>query len=154
MRNSNTAKILWSLMLIAVVGLGAVAIYWWRTPPPAEEAATVAAGSSGRVSFLMEQQWLIRMKLAKAEEVLRAPQIQSTGKIVPVPSKRAVIAPPVGGIVQGAIPRIGQRVAQGQLIARLQQLPTAAEAAQLQAANTQIQIENSRLEAERRRLAQ
>jgi len=103
----------------------------------------------------MEQQWLIRLKLAKTEEAMKAPQIQSTGRIVPVPSKRAVVAPPVGGIVEnGAVPRIGQRVTQGQLIARLQQTPTAAELAQIQAANAQINIENTRLEAERRRLVQ
>jgi membrane fusion protein, heavy metal efflux system len=103
----------------------------------------------------MEQQWLIRMKLAKAEEATRAPQIRSTGRVVPVPTKRAIVAPPVGGIVRaGTIPRIGQRVSQGQLLATLVQTPTAAEAAQIQAAATQIQIENSRVDAERRRLAQ
>jgi cobalt-zinc-cadmium efflux system membrane fusion protein len=86
---------------------------------------------------------------------MRAPQIQSTGRIAPVPSKRAVVATPVGGVLaSGTIPRIGQRVTQGQLLARLQQTPTAAEAAQIQAANTQVQIENTRLEAERRRLVQ
>src|SRR5215510_4024179 len=45
------------------------------------------------------------------------------------------------------MPRIGQRVAQGQRLATLTQTPTAAEA-------TQIHIENTRVEAERRRLAQ
>src|SRR4030095_7143476 len=95
------------------------------------------------------------MKLCKPEEAMRAPQIQSTGRIVPVPSKRAVVAPPVGGIVEsGTIPRIGQRVMQGQVLAKLRQTPTAAEVAQIQAANTQIHIENTRLEAERRRLVQ
>src|SRR5262249_32284634 len=55
---------------------------------------------------------------------------------------------PVGGIIQGAtLPRIGQQVQQGQRLATLTQTPTAAEAAQ-------IQIENTRIEAERRRLSQ
>jgi len=143
-------------MLIVLVGVLAAGLYVWRNPDAAQdEAAPSAAASTGRVTFLMEQQWLIRLKLAKAEEAMRAPQIQSTGRIVPVPSKRAVVAPPVGGIVEsGTIPRIGQRVTQGQVLAKLRQTPTAAEVAQIQAANTQIHIENTRLEAERRRLVQ
>jgi RND family efflux transporter MFP subunit len=52
------------------------------------------------------------------------------------------------------MPRVGQRVKQGQHLATLVQTPTAAEAAQIQAAATQIQIENGRIDAERRRLAQ
>ena len=143
-------------MLIVLVGVLAAGLYVWRNPDAAQdEAAPSAAASTGRVTFLMEQQWLIRLKLAKAEEAMRAPQIQSTGRIVPVPSKRAVVAPPVGGIVEsGTIPRIGQRVMQGQVLAKLRQTSTAAEVAQIQAANTQIHIENTRLEAERRRLVQ
>ena len=156
MKNTRTGYLLWTLMLIVVVSVLAAGLYVWRQPDAAQdEGAPSAAPSTGRVTFLMEQQWLIRLKLAKAEEAMRAPQIQSTGRIVPVPSKRAVVAPPVGGIVEsGTIPRIGQRVMQGQVLAKLRQTPTAAEVAQIQAANTQIHIENTRLEAERRRLVQ
>ena len=156
MKNSRTNKLLWSLMLLAMLGLVAAFLFLWQRPDAAENENTIATGAStGRVTFLMEQQWLIRLKLAKVEEALRAPQIQSTGRIVPVPSRRAVVAPAVSGVVQsGTMPRIGQRVTQGQLIARIAQTPTAAESAQIQAANTQIQIENTRLEAERRRLVQ
>ena len=156
MKNTRTGYLLWTLMLIVVVSVLAAGLYVWRQPDAAQdEGAPLAAASTGRVTFLMEQQWLIRLKLAKAEEAMRAPQIQSTGRIVPVPSKRAVVAPPVGGIVEsGTIPRIGQRVMQGQVLAKLRQTPTAAEVAQIQAANTQIHIENTRLEAERRRLMQ
>ena len=143
-------------MLIVLVGVLAAGLYVWRNPDAAQdEAPPSAAASTGRVTFLMEQQWLIRLKLAKADEAMRAPQIHSTGRIVPVPSKRAVVAPPVGGILEsGTIPRIGQRVMQGQVLAKLRQTPTAAEGAQIQAANTQIHIENTRLEVERRRLVQ
>ncbi|HVQ63366.1 MAG TPA: hypothetical protein VMT78_02455, partial [Terriglobia bacterium] len=135
MKNTRTGYLLWSLMLIVLVGVLAAGLYVWRKPDAAEDdAAPSAAASTGRVTFLMEQQWLIRLKLAKAEEAMRAPQIQSTGRIVPVPSKRAVVAPPVSGIVEGGtIPRIGQRVMQGQVLAKLRQTPTAAEGAQIQA---------------------
>ena len=80
----------------------------------------------------MEQQWLIRLKMAVAEEARMAPQIRSVGRVVAKPSNRAVIAPPVGGIIQpGTMPRIGQAVTRGQAIATLLQTPTAAEAAQI-----------------------
>jgi RND family efflux transporter MFP subunit len=103
----------------------------------------------------MEQQWLIKLKLAKAEEALKAPQVLSTGRVVPVPSKRVIVSPSVAGIIRnGTIPRIGQQVVQGQKLATLVQTPTASEAAQMQAAAAQIQIENARVDAERRKLAQ
>ncbi len=138
----------WILPVIAIIILGSVLILWKRpaqgdadaTPPPAE--------STGRVPFRMEQQWLIRMKLAMAEEAKLPPQIYSTGRVIALPSNRALVAPPVGGIIEGRLlPRIGQRVMRGQLLATLVQTPTAAEAAQ-------IRIENSRVDAERRRLSQ
>ena len=138
----------WALPVIAIVILGAALTLWKSpaqkdaepTPPPAE--------STGRVLFRMEQQWLIRMKMALAEEAKLPPQIYSTGRVVPLPSNRALVAPPVGGIIDGPLlPRIGQQVMRGQLIATLVQTPTAAEAAQ-------IRIENSRVDAERRRLGQ
>jgi len=134
--------------VIALVIFGAVLTLWKRpaqgdaepTPPPAE--------SKGRVPFRMEQQWLIRLKMALAEEGKLPPQIYSTGRVVAVPSNRALVAPPVGGIIDSRLlPRIGQQVMRGQLIATLVQTPTAAEAAQ-------IRIENGRVDAERRRLGQ
>jgi membrane fusion protein, heavy metal efflux system len=154
--NSKANNLVWvAVLAVFVVGAGAGIYFFRNSASTEEEAAAPAAASTGRVAFLMEQQWLIKMKLAKAEEAIRAPQLQSTGRVIPVPSKRAIVAPPVGGIIQnGTMPRIGQRVSQGQSLAVLIQTPTAAEAAQIQAAATQVHIENSRVEAERRRLAQ
>lgn len=155
MKNSNRGNLLWVALLVIFVGLAAAAIFTFRKSGAAEEASAPAAASTGRVAFLMEQQWLIKLKLAKADSAIKASQIQSTGRVVAVPAKRAIVAPPVGGIIRtGTMPRIGQRVVQGQQLATLVQTPTAAEAAQIQAANTQIHIENTRVEAERRRLAQ
>jgi multidrug resistance efflux pump len=145
----SSANLLWAAMLLIVVGLAAFGIFFARKSETTEgEHAPSVAANTGRVAFLMEQQWLIRMKLAKAEQALMAPQVQSTGRVVPVPAKRALVSPPVGGIIQtGPIPRIGQQVVRGQLLASLVQTPTASEAAQ-------IHIENTRVEAERRRLVQ
>jgi membrane fusion protein, heavy metal efflux system len=155
-KNSKTSNLLWVAILLVFIGLSAVAIFVLRGPGASEdESAKPALASTGRVAFLMEQQWLIRLRLAKAEEAMKAPQILSTGRVVPVPAKRAIVAPPVGGLIQsGTMPRIGQPVTQGQLLATLIQTPTAAEVAQIQATNTQVQIENTRVQAERRKLAQ
>ena len=150
----TSRNLLWGAMALVLVLAAGI---WMLRKSEADqsEAAPQAAANTGRVAFLMEQQWTIRLKLAKAEEAMKAPQIQSTGRVVPVPGKRAIVAPPVGGIISaGTFPRVGQRVSKGQLLAALTQTPTAAEAAQIQAATTQIQIEHSRIDAERRRLAQ
>jgi RND family efflux transporter MFP subunit len=146
-QTNNNAR--WATIVIAVLAIAVVAFFVARRPQQEEvEAAPPAADTGGIVPFRMEQQWLIHLKLATAEQAEMAPQIRSVGRVVPVPSNRAVVAPPVGGIIQaGTIPRIGQQVARGQRLATLVQTPTAAEAAQ-------IHIENSRVEAERRRLAQ
>lgn len=146
---NNVRRARWLTSGIAAVAVViAVALV---TRMPQEETAGPAPASpdtGGLVPFRMEQQWLIRLKLAVAEEAEVAAQIRSTGRVVPVPSNRAVVAPPVGGIIQtGTMPRIGQQVTRGQRLAVLVQTPTAAEAAT-------IHIENMRVDAERRKLAQ
>lgn len=156
MKNSRTGNLAWVAVLLVVIGVAGAAIFALRKPGSSEEQSNgPAPANTGRVTFLMEQQWLIKLKLVKAEQAMRASQILSTGRVVPVPAKRAIVAPPVGGIIQnGTMPRIGQQVSQGQRLATLTQTPTAAEAAQIQASATQIQIENIRVEAERRKLEQ
>ncbi len=127
------------------------AFLWLRPAKEVKTEAPAAASNTGTVKFLMEQQWLIHMKLAQAQEQTMARQITATGRVVPAANKRAVIAPPVGGILSGGqIPRIGQRVAQGQTIAILQQTATSAEQAQVRAAAASIDLENARLEADQR----
>jgi cobalt-zinc-cadmium efflux system membrane fusion protein len=137
------------MILPLIVAAATVAFTMWRRPAPEDAAVSrPAAQATGIVQFRMEQQWLIHMKLALAEEAQVAPQIYSTGRVVPAPSNRALVAPPVGGIIETRpLPQAGQRVTRGQHLATILQTPTAAEAAQ-------IHIENSRVDAERRRLAQ
>jgi membrane fusion protein, heavy metal efflux system len=120
--------------------------------------APAASNPAGTVKFLMEQQWLIRMKLAVVEEQTVARQITATGRVVPAANSQAVVAPPVSGLLAGRqMPRVGQHVSQGQVIAVVQQTATSAEqaqvraaAAQVQAQNAQVSVENARLESERR----
>ena len=138
---------------VAVVAMILIvfAFLWLRPAKEVKMEAPAAASNTGTVKFLMEQQWLIHMKLAQAQEQTMARQITATGRVVPAANKQAVIAPPVGGILSGGqIPRIGQRVVQGQSIAVLQQTATSAEQAQVRAAAASVGLENARLEADRR----
>jgi RND family efflux transporter MFP subunit len=147
------------LVLAACIALAVVAalIYYARSRGTVKEtaAAPAAEKATGKVAFLMEQQWLIRMKLAQAESQSVAPQIASTGRVIPASGRQAIIAPPVGGLVATAqLPRVGQQVARGQTITMLRQTLTASESAQIAASNAQLQIESARLESERRRLTE
>jgi cobalt-zinc-cadmium efflux system membrane fusion protein len=142
-------KNLWifTIVVIASAAVGGVLLLKHSNQGEAE-AAPAAAATNGIVPFRMEQQWLIRLKMALAEEAQLPSQIYSIGRVVPAPSNRAIVAPPVGGIIESSsMPRIGQHVTRGEVLARVAQTPTAAEAAQ-------IHIENSRVDAERRRLGQ
>jgi membrane fusion protein, heavy metal efflux system len=140
------------VVIVALIGFSV----FRRTATPAEQGAAPAGGSpSGTVKFLMEQQWLIRMKLAKTEKEWVARQITSTGRVIPAQHNQAIVAPPVGGIISGGqLPRVGQQVKKGQTLAVLTQRPTAAESAQIAAGNAQLRIEQSRIDGERRRLIQ
>src|SRR5215216_8169520 len=152
-RRRKQILIVASVAVIALIVV-ALAFLWLRPAREVKTEAPTAASGTGTVKFLMEQQWLIRMKLAQVEEQTVARQITATGRVVPAANKQAVIAPPVSGILAGGqIPRIGQRVAQGQTIAVLQQTATSAEQAQVRAAAASISLENARLEADRRTAA-
>lgn len=144
------------LVIVAVVAILAVlvvfiAFLWLRPAKQVTTEAPAGAASTGTVKFLMEQQWLIRMKLARAEEQTIARQITATGRVVPAANSQALVAPPVGGILSGrTLPRVGQRVVQGQTIALVQQVATSSEQAQVRAAAASLNLENARLEADRR----
>lgn len=129
----------------------AIAALWLRSPQQDTTETPAATTSTGTVKFLMEQQWLIRMKLALVEEQTVARQITSTGRVVPAANSQALVAPPVSGILSGrTLPRVGQHVARGQTIAVVQQIATSAEQAQVRAAAASVNLENARLEADRR----
>ncbi|HWP43678.1 MAG TPA: efflux RND transporter periplasmic adaptor subunit [Blastocatellia bacterium] len=153
----STSRNRWVALAIVLMAIALTAfLLVRRTSVTDQEAAPPAAANpTGTVKFLMEQQWLIRMKLAKAERQWVARQITSTGRVIPAAHNQAVVAPPVGGIIStGQLPRVGQQVARGQVLAVLNQRPTAAESAQIAAGNAQLRIEQARIDAERRRLGQ
>jgi membrane fusion protein, heavy metal efflux system len=144
------------IVIVAVVSVFALvvvfaAILWLRPAKEVKTEGPAAAATIGKVAFLMEQQWLIRMKLALVEEQSVARQITATGRVIPAANSQAVVAPPVAGIVSSrSLPRMGQHVVQGQTIAVIQQVATSAEQAQVRAAAASLSLENARLEADRR----
>jgi len=141
-----------ALVLITLLILA----YALRRSPGTKESASTRSEreSTGTVQFRMEQQWLIRMKLAQVEQQTAARQITSTGRVVPAANSRAVIAPPVGGILGSArLPRIGQHVSKGEVIAVIEQTATSAEQAQVRAQNAQVALESARLAGDERTAA-
>jgi cobalt-zinc-cadmium efflux system membrane fusion protein len=155
MRRRRAWLALGAVVLVAVGAIITMVVARRPSPKAPEEAAAPPAAEAGTVKFLMEQQWAVRMMLAKAEPATVARQITATGRVVPAPGHHAVVAPPVGGLLDsGPLPRVGQTVARGQTLAALRQTPTASEAAQIVTSQAQAEIERARLEAERRRLAE
>ncbi|HIB67819.1 MAG TPA: efflux RND transporter periplasmic adaptor subunit [Phycisphaerales bacterium] len=143
--------------------------------PPAEES-----GSTETVPFLMEQQWMIDMRLAQVETKELATPIHSNGRIIPAANNHAQVSSPVRGRLNGGnLPIVGRRVQADEPIASILETPTAGEMAQVQAAlaqveaarvqtsaqlqsenaairnqNAQARIENARLKAEKTSLAE
>ena len=142
-----------SVAIVAMIAI-VVVVFWLRRGRETKTETPAAASSTGTIKFLMEQQWLIRMKLAQAEEQTVARQITATGRVIPAANSQALVSPPVSGILSGRnLPRVGQRIAQGQTIALIQQTATSAEQAQVRAAASSLNLENARLDADRRTAA-
>jgi membrane fusion protein, heavy metal efflux system len=153
----TSGKGLWLLITLAApVMLALIGWAYWQHGAKAPEVSVPAAAETpGTVKFLMEQQWRVNMMLAEAESRQVTRQISATGRVIPAAQNQAIVAPPVGGLIAGSgLPRIGQRVGRGQTIALLRQTPTAAEASQIASANAQLLIESTRLESERRGMAE
>lgn len=154
-RNQRPRWLLLAAALVAVIAAVSYFAFTRRTVKEEHAAAPAAEKATGTVAFLMEQQWLIKMKLAQAEAQSVARQIAATGRVIPAAKNQAIVAPPVGGLIAGGqLPRIGQQVARGQTIAVLRQTLTSSETAQLAVSNAQLRIERARLEAERRSLTE
>lgn len=149
MNAQRTGTAFWVIFALATLAIVAGIRHVGQSAGEVPEAAPAPrSDTAGTISFLMEQQWLVRLKLARAEPATLAPQVTSTGRVVPAPRRHALVAPPVGGIISGSpLPQLGERVRSGQVIATLVQTPSAAEA-------TGIRVEETRIQAERRRLTE
>jgi membrane fusion protein, heavy metal efflux system len=139
--------IIGGLVLLLIVGL----VVWRRSSTTTVKVETPAEKKeTGTVKFLMEQQWLVKMKLAQAEEQTVSRQITSVGRVVPASNSQAVVSTPVAGILSDRpLPRVGQYVGGGQPIAVVRQTATATEQTQTRAAIAQIEAQKAQIEAQR-----
>jgi multidrug efflux pump subunit AcrA (membrane-fusion protein) len=97
----------------------------------------------------MEQQWQSRLKLAKAESAMVAPQILSTGRVIAAPKNQAVVAPAVGGVIgAGIVPVVGQKVERGETLAVLTETLTAAELAQASRDQAQFDLQAAQFDVQ------
>lgn len=141
--------------VIALLIVSAIIFFAWRRGANTTEQAETEApkNETGKVKFLMEQQWLIQMKLAKAEEQTVSRQVTSVGRVVPASNSQAIVSTPVAGILSDRrLPTIGQYVGGGQTIAFIRQTPTSTEQAQTRAAETQIELSKAQLETQKRQM--
>lgn len=138
------------LLIISLIGF----FVWRRSGNKVEETKTEAEkNETGKVKFLMEQQWLIKMKLAKAEEQTVSRQITSTGRVIPATNSQAVVSTPVAGILTDRqLPQIGQYIGSGSPVAFVRQTPTSTEQAQTRAAQTQVELSKAQLETQKRQM--
>jgi RND family efflux transporter MFP subunit len=133
--------------------LGDVTVY--STIEAAREAIAEESETPGRITFLKEQQWPIEFGTAIAQErplrqTLRVPgtiRARSDGDVV-------VTAPAAGRVATngGEFPRLGGKVAVGDLLGRLAPRLEAADLASLELAVTSAQLEVRFAEREKGRL--
>ena len=139
--------VLAALPVLALIGM----LYSRERTDTVEEPRAAERSETGRVAFLMEQQWLIGMKLAQVELRDLAPQVRAIGRIIPAANHRAFVSSPVSGLIgEEGVPLLGQEVQRGGELLTLHQIPSVSEAAQV----VGLRLEAGRTESERRALEQ
>jgi len=115
--------------LEAAVGDMTVEVY--PTAEAAAEAAAKADDAGGTISFLKEQQWQLPFQTAFAEERVIVPTVEVPGEITTPPGGRAAVGAPVAGRLvapRSGLPRPGETVRAGQLLALVAPTPSSPEA--------------------------
>jgi cobalt-zinc-cadmium efflux system membrane fusion protein len=123
-----------------------------RVHANAAEAAAEAESEhdpDNAVPFLLEQQWKIGLRLARAEQRHLVERLDAPGLIEIPDTAAAVVSAPVAGLLHpppgGLLPRLGETVTEGQVLAMIEpQLPSVAETA-----TYMVDIELKGLEIER-----
>ena len=108
-RRGMVAALAIAVVVLVVIG---VVRFRSRTTPAPPSTAETAADASGTVKFLMEQQWAIRMKLAKAEPAV-CPADRHAGRLSPAQAVTRPWRRRRRPHHQRALPRVGQAVARG-----------------------------------------
>ena len=113
-----------------------------------EQGARAAARAAEKepvdaIGFLLEQQWKIRMLTEPATHRTLVHRLRVPGRIDAAAGGTAVVSPPVAGRLvpfSGTLPRIGQRVEAGQVLAYIEPPLPATDAVQLHANQVQIKV--------------
>lgn len=127
---------------------------------PSAEAAQAAAQtepspSAEPISFLKEQQWKVPFGTAFAEQGTLVPTIEVAGEITTPPSGQAEVGAPIAGRVvapKAGLPKPGQAVKAGELIATIAPAPATPEAgarAELAVVEAEARLEAAKAEVER-----
>jgi RND family efflux transporter MFP subunit len=116
---------------------------------PDEQAALLAAQASseaeppGVVPFLAEQQWKIGVILEQVGKRTLVHRLALPGQIMAPQGASAIVVPPVAGRLlpppEGKLPRIGEAVKAGQVLAVVEPAMPVTEAFQLSANRAQVQ---------------
>jgi len=111
----------------------------------AEHAAETAGGDDppDLVPFLMEQQWKIGMLLGQACQRTLVERLSIPAQIVAPQGASAAVSPPVAGRLlpppDGRLPRVGEKVEAGQVLAMIEPPLPVTEVFQLSANRAQVQ---------------
>jgi RND family efflux transporter MFP subunit len=125
----------------------------------AEEAQQAAAGNEGGapepINFLKEQQWQVPFATAFASSGSVVPTIEVAGEVTTPPSGQADVGAAIAGRVaapQRGLPRPGQAVRRGELLATIAAAPAAPEAgarADLAVVEAEARVQAARAAVER-----
>ncbi|MHB1036243.1 MAG: efflux RND transporter periplasmic adaptor subunit [Pirellulales bacterium] len=125
------------------IELPPVAVY--ASPEEASAAAKQAPADSAAdaISFLKEQQWRVGLITAPAEKRELVERLVVPGRVIVPPGSGAAVGTPVAGRALPpdgkGFPRVGEKVAKGQILAVIEPSVTGAEAVQLVANDAQLQ---------------
>lgn len=127
--------------------------------PTAEAIRPSATRPEGRgpdpIGFLKEQQWQIPFATAVASSGSLVPNIEVSGEVTTPPSGRAEVGAAIPGLVvatQNGLPRPGQNVRRGELLATIAPAPTSPEdgaRADLAVVETEARMQAARSSVER-----
>ncbi len=111
--------------------LGSLEVY--TDEAAARKALPAEPEASGRITFLKEQQWPIRMATAAVGERALSPSFRTYGTLVPPTEARSTLSAPSAGRVlpAGSFPHVGQQVKAGDLLLLLVPRLEAADQASL-----------------------
>lgn len=121
----------------ATIPLEPIVVHADRAGAFAAAAAEQEAEPADAVPFLLEQQWQVGLLLEQVQTRSLARRLQVPGEVEAPQGAAAVVSAPLGGRLvppdAGVLPRIGERVARGQVLAFVEPPLSTSDLAQLSA---------------------